>query len=184
LDVLVADMQATAAVERDDFKAMLRPVEVGELVHDAVRFAESHAPQHPLETAVAGVEPHTRVQADRGRIGQVLRNLLCNAAKHAPAGTPISLRAAPAADGRIRIEVADRGPGIHPDDVTRIFEKFGRGRNGGDAPVPGVGMGLYLSRRIVRAHGSDISVHSRPGAGSVFAFELDCLPSAVKGTAR
>jgi signal transduction histidine kinase len=184
LDVLVADMQATASVERDDFKAMLRPVEVGELVHDAVRFAESHAPQHPLETAVAGVEPRARVRADRGRIGQVLRNLLCNAAKHSPAGTPISLRAAPAGDGRIRIEVADRGPGIHPDDLTRIFEKFGRGRNGGDVPVPGVGMGLYLSRRIVRAHGSDISVRSRPGAGAVFAFELEGLPSAVKGNAR
>jgi len=51
-------------------------------------------------------------------------------------------------------------------------------------PVPGVGMGLYLSRRIVRAHGSDISVRSRPGAGSVFAFELEGLPSAVEGKAR
>ncbi len=76
--------------------------------------------------------------------------------------------------------MADRGPGIHPDDVTRIFEKFGRGRNGGNGEVPGVGMGLYLSRRIVRAHGSDISLCSQPGAGSVFAFELEGLSGRME----
>jgi hypothetical protein len=61
-----------------------------------------------------------------------LRNLLSNAAKYSPEGTPIELRVI-GKEGRVRLEVADHGPGIHPDDVTRIFEKFGRGRGAKDA---------------------------------------------------
>ncbi len=75
----------------------------------------------------------------------------------------------------MRIEVADEGYGIHPDDMRRIFEKFGKGRDPAGKKVPGVGLGLYLSRRIVQAHGSELSVESIPGEGSVFAFELDVV---------
>ena len=152
LDTLVADVQATADVERDDFRAELRPVRSGALIDDALMFTEARAADLPLETVLEGVEVHERVLADRDRIGQVLRNLLCNAAKYSPEGTRISLRAASAGGGRVRIEVADCGPGIHPDDLESIFEKFGRGRNGKDGRVSGAGLGLYLSRRIVRAH--------------------------------
>jgi signal transduction histidine kinase len=111
------------------------------------------------------------VLADPERIGQVLRNLLSNAAKYSPEGAPIELRII-GKEGHVRLEVADRGPGIHPDDVMRIFEKFGRGRDRGSHRLPGVGLGLYLSRRIVRGHGSELTVEARPGGGSVFGFEL------------
>ena len=77
--------------------------------------------------------------------------------------------------GWIRIEVADRGPGIHPNDLTRIFEKFGRGRDEQGRKVSGVGLGLYLSRRIVRSHGSELRVRTQPGAGSVFGFDLEVV---------
>jgi signal transduction histidine kinase len=179
LDRLVGDMQTSAAVERDDFTATLRPVEVGELIQNAVVYAESHDPDRSLVTAVDGLDPQTRVLADPDRIGQVLRNLLCNAAKYTPRAARISLRATPAGSDAVRLEVADSGPGIHPDDVPRIFEKFGRGRNGTDGVIQGAGMGLYLSQRLVRAHGSRITVRSRPGAGSVFAFELARAPEAA-----
>lgn len=172
LDALVADVQAAAAVERDDFRADLRPVRLGSLIDGAMAFTDAHSGDQSLEIALEGVETHERVQADPARIGQVLRNLLSNAARYSPDGTRISLRAASAGNGRIRIEVADRGPGIDPGDLVRIFEKFGRGGNGKDGPVSGAGLGLYLSRRIMRAHGSDLTVRSGPGAGSVFAFEL------------
>ncbi len=107
--------------------------------------------------------------ANPERVGQVLRNLLSNAAKYSPEGAPIELRVI-GKKGRVRLEVADRGPGIHPDDVTRIFEKFGRGRE--RYKMPGVGLGLYLSRRIVRGHGSELTVQTKVGEGSVFGFEL------------
>ena len=99
-----------------------------------------------------------RVVADPERVGQVLRNLLSNAAKYSPDGAPVELRATcvpgpSGKPGRVRIEVADGGHGVRPDEVGRIFEKFGRGRDEEGRKIPGVGLGLYLSRRIVRAHG-------------------------------
>ena len=110
--------------------------------------------------------------ADPERIEQVLRNLLSNAAKYSPEGTPIELRVS-GKEGRVRVEIADQGWGIHPDDVPRIFEKFGRGRyRKGHHERPGVGLGLYLSQRIVRGHGSELTVQTGPGVGSVFGFEL------------
>jgi signal transduction histidine kinase len=173
MDTLVADVQTTADIERDDFEAQLRPVRLDALIDDAIMFTEARSAELPFETLLEGVEAHERVLADQDRIGQVLRNLLCNAAKYSPDGTRISLRVARDGGGRVRIEVADGGPGIHPDDLERIFEKFGRGRNGKEGQVSGAGLGLYLSRGIVRAHGSDLTVRSRPGSGSVFAFELE-----------
>jgi signal transduction histidine kinase len=169
LTALVADVQAAATVERDDFAVHPRPVPVSALLADAIAFARTLPGDHPLSTTLT---THECVWADPERIGQVLRNLLGNAAKFSPAGTPIELRAA-LHGGRVRITVVDRGVGIHPGDVVRIFEKFGRGRDPSGRKVAGVGLGLYLSRRIVRAHGADLSVASTPGVGAVFAFNLE-----------
>ncbi len=169
LRALVADVQAIATIERDDFSVHPRPVAVEALLADAVAFARTLPGDHPLSTEV---EVDGQVQADRERIGQVLRNLLANAAKYSPSGAPITLRARRSGD-RVRIEVSDRGPGIHPDDLPRIFQKFGRGRDEAGRHIPGVGLGLYLSRRIAQAHGTDLMVASTPGDGATFGFELE-----------
>ncbi|MBA2277277.1 MAG: ATP-binding protein, partial [Chloroflexia bacterium] len=116
----------------------------------------------------------TTVLADPVRIGQVLRNLLGNAVKYTPPGTPVELRARPAdAPGWVRVEVADQGDGIHPDDLDRIFDKFGRGRRSSSGWIAGTGLGLYLSRRIVYLHGSDLTVTTTTGAGATFGFDLE-----------
>ena len=88
------------------------------------------------------------------------------------AGTSIELRAI-LHGGRVRIAVADHGFGIHPDDAARIFEKFERGRDLCGRKVAGLGLGLYLSRRIVQAHGGELSVDATSGTGAVFAFDLE-----------
>ncbi len=169
---LVRDVRAVAAVEREGFGIEARPLPLEELLTAAEVYASTLPGHHPLEVMVRGdLGVGDCVLADPERIGQVLRNLLSNAAKYSPKGTPIELRVIGKED-QVRVEVADRGWGIHPDDVPRIFEKFGRGRDREGHERPGVGLGLYLSRRIVRSHGSELTVQTRPGEGSVFGFDL------------
>jgi signal transduction histidine kinase len=171
LEALVADVRAAADAERDDFSVQPRPIPLQTLLGDTTAYATTLPGNHPL-----AVENTTdvAVRADRMRIGQVVRNLLTNAAKYSPPGTPITLRAT-RRKGHVRIEVVDRGYGIHPDDLSRVFEKFGRGRDVAGEKRAGVGLGLYLSRRIVRAHGSDLTFDSTPGRGCVFGFELEVV---------
>jgi signal transduction histidine kinase len=169
---LVSDVRAVAAVEREGFGIEARRLPLEDLLADAEVYASTLPGHHPIEVMVRGdLRAGVCVLADPERTGQVLRNLLSNAAKYSPEGTPIELRVI-GKEGRVRIEVADHGKGIHPDDVPRIFEKFGRGRDRERHKTPGVGLGLYLSRRIVRSHGSELTVRTRVGEGSVFGFEL------------
>ena len=166
---LVADVQSASSIERDDFSVRCRRVSLDALLADAAAFANTLPGRHPLTVTN---DASGMIWADPDRLLQVLRNLLGNAAKYSPEGTPIALRARRSA-GRARIEVADQGYGIHPDDLARIFEKFGRGRNQSGRKVAGVGLGLYLSRRIVQTHGSDLIVTSSVGEGSVFEFDVE-----------
>ena len=80
--------------------------------------------------------------------------------------------------------MADQGTGLHPDDRGRIFEKYGRGRDAEGRGVPGAGLGLYLSRRILLSHGSDLLVRPAAGEGSVFYFELEVVKTGEEDGAR
>ena len=169
---LVSDVRAVAALEREGFEIEARRLPLEKLLTDAKAYARTLPVDHPVYQIHQGdLRAAQCVLADPERIGQVLRNLLSNAAKYSPEGTPIELRVI-GEGGRVRIEVADHGRGIHPDDLPRIFEKFGRGRDREGHKMPGAGLGLYLSRRIVQSHGSELTVQTRPGEGSVFGFEL------------
>jgi len=177
LNALVADVRATAAAEQDDFEVEPCPLPLAALLTDAEAYASTLPGDHPVKVTLYGdLGAHERVFADPKRVGQVLRNLLSNASKYSPEGSPIELRAARSGRRHVRIEVADRGEGISPYDMTRIFEKFGRGSDGkGKRKVAGAGLGLYLSRRIVRTHGSELTVDTEPGEGSIFGFELEVI---------
>lgn len=107
------------------------------------------------------------VALDEVLIEQVLINLLENAIKYSPAGSPIALSAVAVEPGTM-VEVADCGPGVAPGDRTRIFEKFYRAQSVGG----GVGLGLAICRGIIEAHGGRIWVENRPGGGAAFRFVL------------
>ncbi len=100
-------------------------------------------------------------------IEQVLMNLLDNAIKYTPQGTPIELSAA-VKDGEVVVELEDRGPGVPPGEEERIFEKFVRA----SATGGGIGLGLTICRAVITAHGGKIWAENRPGGGAVFRFTL------------
>jgi signal transduction histidine kinase len=116
----------------------------------------------------------SRVYADRNRIGRVLTNLLGNALRFSPAEHPPVLRSRCLGES-VRIEVVDRGPGIPEEHLPYLFEKF-RHFPGPDGPSSGMGLGLYIVRRILESQGSQIHVESRLGAGTRFWFELPGSP--------
>jgi signal transduction histidine kinase len=112
---------------------------------------------------------------DPMRISQVVSNLLTNAGKFG-ARKPIEVRLA-RVDGRARLTVHDAGIGVAKEDQARIFERFERAVSG--SAYPGLGLGLYISREIVEAHGGRIGVESEPGHGSTFFVELPCERTEV-----
>ena len=169
LTSLVADVQALATVESDAFAVQPRIVSLATLLSDAVASARTLPGNHPV---ALDIDADEQVLADPDRIGQVLRNLLSNAAKYSSPDTPITLRAR-SMPNQVWVEVVDQGDGIDPEDLEHIFAKFGRGRHGRHQAVTGLGLGLYLSQRIVQAHGGELTVCSKPGQGSVFAFPLE-----------
>ena len=111
------------------------------------------------------------VSADRGRLRQALNNLVGNAIKYAPTGTPITVRAE-RQDGLFRIAVSDHGPGIPPEERGHMFEKFFRGS--GVGATPGAGLGLSIARSLVALHGGTLDYEDTPGGGSTFVV---CLPA-------
>jgi signal transduction histidine kinase len=112
-------------------------------------------------------EGNTRAIFDPDRVEQVIGNLLSNALRHAPAGTPILLRAV-GAEREVRIEVHDQGPGVDPEARARIFEAF---EQGAQRRGQGVGLGLFIVQSIVAAHGGRVEVNSEPGR-TVFTVRL------------
>jgi two-component system sensor histidine kinase KdpD len=110
------------------------------------------------------------VYADDVLLGQVFLNLLENAIKYSPEGTPIEV-SAEATDNAITLEVRDRGSGIAPGEEREIFERFHRGKLN---DARGVGLGLAICRAIVEAHQGTIAAYNRAGGGAVFRI---CLPS-------
>lgn len=140
-------------------------VPLEELLGTALQRVERSSSDHPVSTLIAHDLPMLRV--DAVLIEHVLVNLLENAVRHTPVGTPITVRGHVRA-GEVEVEVADRGPGLPVGDPTRWFEPFVRGAG----QTGGSGLGLAICRGIVRAHGGEIEADSPPGGGAVFRFRL------------
>jgi two-component system, OmpR family, sensor histidine kinase KdpD len=146
--------------------------DVGALVEDVLERLQQQTAHHPVAVLIAPDLPP--VSLDYIEIDQVLSNLVENAAKYAPAGTPIDVTARRLGD-LVEVEVADRGPGVPPEAASRLFEPFFRVQNTG-GPT-GLGLGLAVAKGLVEAHGGRISVRGREGGGARFAFTLPLPPS-------
>jgi signal transduction histidine kinase len=111
------------------------------------------------------------IEADAGRIGQVLANLLTNANKYAPEGAQVRLAATKIGD-EIEFEVSDNGPGLDDDQLEHVFDRFWRADSTETQTVGGTGLGLAIAKSLVELHGGAIAAASSPGEGATFRFVL------------
>ena len=109
---------------------------------------------------------------DRGRVEQVLHNLVENAVTHTPEGGTVTLTATAVDAGFVRVSVIDTGPGMERDALDAVFERFYRLDPSRARATGGAGLGLTIAKQLVEAHGGRIWAESEPGRGSTFLFEL------------
>jgi signal transduction histidine kinase/HAMP domain-containing protein len=169
LQDIVTDLLDLSRIQGGRVELLRRPVQARSLLEGAAAAARDSAAGAGVTVAVhPGQADEEEVAADPERVALVLSNLVSNAVRHSPAGATVTLSTAPAA-GAVRFDVADRGEGVPREYQERIFERFFRapGRASG-----GVGLGLYLVRELVQAHGGQVGVESAPGQGSRFWFTL------------
>jgi signal transduction histidine kinase len=167
LATLISDVLDTSRIDAGTFTFRFSDVDLGQLIRDSVATAEVSSDEVAVRADVR--EPLPVVRGDPERLRQVLMNLLDNAIKYSPAGDEVQVRAY-AEDGRVRIDVRDRGPGIAREDQRLIFEKFGRVTAGNTRP--GTGLGLFIARSIAEAHGGTLEVASALERGAVFTLDL------------
>lgn len=167
LQTLTSDVLDSASIEARTLTYRLEPTDISISVDDAVQTLRDASPDRTIN--VTKPDEPIIVRADVLRIRQVLSNLLDNASKSSAPDAAIDVTIA--RDGQMaKISVRDRGPGIAADERERIFDKFTRGRAGASR---GTGLGLYISRHIVEAHGGDIAAESVPGeTGARLCFTL------------
>jgi two-component system phosphate regulon sensor histidine kinase PhoR len=127
--------------------------------------------RNPLVRFEDRTEPGLVALCDAPSIGQVLDNLLSNAIKYSPGGGRVTVRAAEV-DGEVECSVTDEGSGMSPEELKGVFSKFFRTSGARNAAIPGVGLGLAISKAIVERHGGAITCRSVEGAGSTFTFRL------------
>ena len=171
LSALVGDVLDTSRIEAGTFTYRFGDVDLAGLVRDSVAGISLAQDEVTVSAEVHGELP--LVRGDRDRLQQVLTNLLDNAVKFSPAGEGV-LVSAYQQDSRVRIEVADRGPGVPTEHQRLIFEKFGRGNVAGSPGKPGTGLGLFIARSIAEAHGGTLEISSARGEGATFTLSLPC----------
>jgi signal transduction histidine kinase len=167
LSALVDDVLDTSRIEAGTFSYSFDDVDLGRLLRDSVAAAEHGFDDVRISARIADVLPSIR--GDGARLRQVLSNVLDNAVKYSPAGSEVDVDAY-VADGRLLVEVSDRGPGIRPEDRELIFEKFGRVDSA--EGKPGTGLGLFIARSIAEAHGGTLEVADGRHSGSTFRLSL------------
>jgi two-component system OmpR family sensor kinase/two-component system sensor histidine kinase BaeS len=168
---LVDDLRTLSLAESGQLPLVLEPVDVADLLADVVTSFSAQAESAGIDLrCAADAATPLEIQGDAGRLDQVLSNLVSNALRHTPSGGRITL-SAEAADGCVRLTVADTGEGIAPEDLPFVFDRFWRGDRA-RSHSGSTGLGLAIAAQLVRAHGGAIRVASRPGDGTTFTLDL------------
>lgn len=178
LTALIDNLLDSTKLSAGLLKLDLEPVDLNELLSDKVHEIERMS-HHKFLLFLSDIPI---VMLDRGRIGQVLANLFSNAIKYSPDKSTVTVSGT-CDEEWIFISVKDDGFGIPQADIDHVFDKFFRVASNNMNTFPGMGLGLYITQQIVRAHGGWITVKSVEGNGSVFTFQLSLIyPTAAKNS--
>jgi signal transduction histidine kinase len=170
---LVDDLSDLQAVERDDFAVEKEPIDLADIARRAASLLRVRAADRSVKIDPPLEDEALWAKGEFRRILQIMVNLVGNAVRYSPTGSMVWIRVEREGDLAALI-VADQGKGIEKDDQDRIFGKFERV----DQNEPGgTGLGLYISRRLARAMGGDITVDSAPGMGARFVLTLPAVES-------
>ncbi|MEM7306387.1 MAG: ATP-binding protein [Planctomycetota bacterium] len=160
------------------------PTNVEELVRGAVEAIQDRADEKRIDVRIEVADLPPRLQVDPGLLHQALSNLLDNAVKYTPEGGRVRVSGAtreggPGDAAQLTLAVEDSGPGIPPEHVTRIFERFYRVDTARSRAIGGTGLGLAIVKHAAALHGGQVRVDSSPGDGTTFYLELPVAPTPI-----
>lgn len=180
LEALVNDMLDMARIEGGALDLDLEPLRLDDAIAAATERLHHVSPDRAVESDQPAAD--VDVLADWARLGQVLDNLLANADRFAPAGTPITVKVSKEESGLVTIRVIDRGPGVAPEVRGRVFERFVRGDPKDDQlQSAGTGLGLAIVKGLVEAHAGSVALdESSDDGGATFRFTLPLAPEQAK----
>ncbi|HEX8358764.1 MAG TPA: ATP-binding protein [Longimicrobium sp.] len=177
VDRLIQDLLDVSRLEAGQLRIDPQPVFPAELFDASAAMFPPAATANQVTFVTEAVGEPPAVMADRGRVSQVLSNLIGNALRFTPAGGRITLRAA-SGQNEVVFSVADTGPGIAPEHLPHLFDRFWQVEKSSRA---GAGLGLAIARGIVEAHGGRLWAESELGKGSTFSFTLPCAAASEPG---
>lgn len=183
LQTLVDNLLTSSTIEAGRFVLHLTDVDVGLILADAVRVVQPMLERRQQQLIVELPARRGPVRGDAAQLTQVLINFLTNAAKYSPNNATLEVVISQPAAGVLRVAVFDEGPGVAPDARSEIFRRFVR-HHENEREQYGVGLGLYVAKSAILAHGGRIDVADRPGGGSEFWFELPVQETPAQRTLR
>jgi signal transduction histidine kinase len=166
MERLLRDLVDATRIEHDNLGVALQDESLDGMLLELADAFRPLAGEKNISFDVRAAKGDVAILADRDRLTQAFGNLLGNALKFTPAGGAVTLRAR-VDETAVHFEVEDTGPGIPQEDLPRVFERYWKSRTGG-----GTGLGLFIARSIVAAHGGSLAVESRVGRGSTFLFDI------------
>jgi two-component system phosphate regulon sensor histidine kinase PhoR len=170
LDLLIQDLLTISALESEKIKLNLQPVELRALAEKVLTDLNAKAENKNVE--LVNDVPELTANGDVNRLDQVLANLVDNAIKYGRAQGRVTVGGKKLDDGALEIFVRDDGPGIPPESLDRVFERFYRVDKARSRDQGGTGLGLSIVKHIVQAHGGEVRVESEPGKGATFFFTV------------
>jgi PAS domain S-box-containing protein len=171
LNRMIGDLMDLSRLDARRLELSCQRLNLADLVAEAIERFRLEAPERAVDMRVAGeLRP---VSADPDRMAQVFDNLLSNALKYSTPNSPVEV-AVRGGERDVTIAVTNEGRGIAPDEIPLLFQRFQRAADAKRAKIKGIGLGLYITRELVEAHGGQLTVESVPGAKTTFRFTLPC----------